>query len=307
MSILADTESSRVYAVDIGGSKMLSAVVSADAELDRLRIWSAVPADPRQLLERIAADFEEAAAQFSIGACGVSIPGLTDPEKGLWRHASFSGMRNWAIGPALRDSLGVPIAICNDVDACAHAEIRWGLGKEAQDFAWITLSNGVGGALVLQGAPYLGSSYAAAEIGHMKAVRSGLPCECGGFGCLEQYASGRAIARQYARKKGLDDAPSCAEIAAWARGGDAIAREVFDEAGGHLGNVIADVISLLNLPLIVFGGGVALSFDLLNNTFTQTLAASLYPEANPMPRVEVTPLGYHAALLGAASLAFSTL
>ena len=300
----ADEQNSRpVYAVDIGGSKLLTALVSGGGKVERLRRWEPVPSTPEALLELIAEQYAEAMQEGGPAAgCGVTIPGLADPRRGLWRHATFSGVRDWPVKAALESRLGIPVAIANDVDACALAELRWGAAKGRKDFLWITLSNGVGGALVLNGSLYTGPGSAAGEFGHLKAVRGGISCECGGRGCLEQYASGRAIARYYARHAGMAENLSAQEVAKRAQGGDLAAREAFVQAGTHLGAVLADAIGLLNVPLVFIGGGVAQSFSLMRDAVEAALRTNLYAEANPLPELRITQLGYHAALLGAASV-----
>lgn len=296
-------KSGPVYAVDIGGSKLVTAIVSADGEVQSLRRREPAPLTPEALIEAIAQQYAEALEEAGpVAGCGVTIPGLADPRRGLWRHASFSGLRDWPVQAALAERLGLEVAIANDVDACALAEQRWGAAQGRRDFLWITLSNGVGGALVLDGSLYTGAGHAAGEIGHLKAVRGGIPCECGGRGCLEQYASGRAIARHYAQSGGTADGASAQEVARRALSGEPAAREAFALAGSHLGEVLADAIGLLNVPLVFFGGGVAQSFALMRDAVEGSLRTNLYAEANSLPEMRVTQLGYHAALLGAASV-----
>lgn len=291
-----------VFAVDLGGSKLMTSAVTAEGHLYAVRRVEPVPKTPTEILEVIA-DHRDRLVENGhvLRGAGVAIPGLTDSGAGLWRHASFSGIRDWVVREAVERRLGIPVAIANDVDACALAEARWGGARGKRDFLWITLSNGVGGALFLNGELYAGAGCAAGEIGHMKAVRGGHSCGCGGRGCLEQYASGRAIARAYAERTGGSPL-GAREIAELAKRGQAHALEAFREAGRHLGAVLADAISLLNVPLVFLGGGVAQSFALMRETFDATMVENLYPEANPLPEVQVTQLGYEAALLGAASV-----
>ena len=292
-----------ILAVDLGGSKLLLGLVGADGSIQAVRRVDPVPAQQEELLESITgyAASLQSEGHAPPARCGVAIPGLTDPIRGIWRHASFSGIRDWAIRDELQDRLGIPVSIANDVDACALAERLWGGARDEPDYLWITLSNGVGGAIVLDGRLYRGPGFAAGEIGHMKAVRDGLPCGCGGRGCLEQYASGRAISRHYRDLRG--DSLSAATIAERAREGDEAALDSFRRAATHLGNVLADALMLLNLPRVFLGGGVARALDLMEAPLREALAANLYPEANTIPHLSPTRLGYEAALLGAASLA----
>lgn len=298
-------QSGQIFAVDLGGSKVLTGLVERSGRFSEVERFVPEGGDVESILEIIESRFDALSASVSLVGCGVTIPGLADPVKGVWRHASFSGVGNLPLRDLLEKRLGIPVAIANDVDACASAEQRWGGGRACRNFAWVTLSNGVGGALVLNGELYRGEGFAAGEMGHMKAVRGGRACECGGFGCLEQYASGRAIAQDYRNRAGVERACSAEEVADLCRRDDPHARAAFEYAAQQLGIVLSDVVSLLNLPVVFFGGGVAQSFDLLRPAVAAALEANLYAEANAVPELKVTELGYHAALLGAASIFIS--
>lgn len=295
----------QIFAVDLGGSKVLTGLVERSGRFFEVERFVPGEGGIDLILEEIESRYHALKASFPLDGCGVTVPGLADPVTGIWKHASFSGVGNLPLRDLLEKRLGLPVAIANDVDACASAEQRWGGGRAFRNFAWITLSNGVGGALVLNGELYRGEGCAAGEIGHMKAVRGGRACECGGCGCLEQYASGRAIAHDYRNRAGVEGPCSAEDVADLCRMDDPHARAAFDYAGQQLGIVLSDVVSLLNLPVIFFGGGVAQSFELLRPAVVAALEANLYAEANGVPELKVTELGYHAALLGAASIFIS--
>ena len=123
-------------------------------------------------------------------AAGATIPGLADAASGMWVEASFSGIRNVPIAHLLEQEFGLPAAIENDARACALAERMFGAGKDVDDFFYVTVSNGIGGALFLNGALYTGALGNAGEIGHCTAVENGRPCGCGKRGCLEAHAAG---------------------------------------------------------------------------------------------------------------------
>jgi glucokinase len=284
----------------------MTGCVDADGTLRQVSRVEPAPVDVEGILQAVTEQYEAILKKEDCvpARCGMAIPGLTDPLRGVWWHGSFSGIRDCPIRDVVEERLGIPVYMANDVNACALAERLWGGAKAEPDYLWVTLSNGVGGAIMLDGRLYHGPGCAAGEVGHMKAVRDGgLPCDCGASGCLEEYASGRAISRHYKDlNKGKELLPAKA-IAGLARDGDAAAMEVFQSAARHLGNVLADAISLLNVPCIFLGGGVAQSFDLMEEVLLEALGNNLYPEANKVPRVAMTHLGYEAALLGAAATA----
>lgn len=101
--------------------------------------------------------------------------------------------------------MACPAAIENDARACALAERMFGAGKDVDDFFYVTVSNGIGGALFLNGALYTGALGNAGEIGHCTAVENGRPCGCGKRGCLEAHAAGPAISKNYLELGGTPD------------------------------------------------------------------------------------------------------
>ena len=296
-------------AMDVGGSKYVVAIITGDGRiLNRRRgTWRALDAPTilRQLTEEARILLDES-AEVPI-ACGITIPGLADPERGLWVEASFSGIRNFAICHAVEKALGIPAYCENDGQAYALAEMTFGCCRDVRDFLFINVSNGIGGAIVSGGRLLSGSRGFAGEFGHCNAVPSGRPCKCGQMGCLEMHAAGPGIARTYEEMGGAPDAAGqradCRTIADRARTGDLIARAAFEEAGRCLGRVLATAVNLLNPCRIVIGGGVSLAFDLFAPALRQTLRNLIYVGANPDLTVLPTPLGYDAGLYSAAAIA----
>jgi glucokinase len=242
---------------------------------------------------------------------GATIPGLADPTRGLWVEASFSGIRDFPFGPVMEQEFGLPVSIDNDCNACALAERVFGCCRGVDDFIWITVSNGIGGCVFLKGAPYAGGSGNAGEIGHV-VVEEGpaaRPCKCGSAGCVEMHASGPAVATNYLSLGGAQciagEPPSAKSIEALARGGDKTALAAYELEGLYLGRAVAAAVNLLNPRKVVIGGGVSLGFDLFWPSLERTLRSRIYRRANPSLIVEPTALGYNAALLGAAALAFA--
>lgn len=134
--------------VDIGGSKVIVGLVS-----DAGKVLSAVHKSFPQRYDResLLSSIGELAGQLDLQGVtfgGAAVPGLADPGKGLWLSSPFTSISEWDIAGDLQSILGVPFFAENDVNACAVAERRFGLCKDTQDFLWITMSNGVGGAAI---------------------------------------------------------------------------------------------------------------------------------------------------------------
>lgn len=290
-----------VLAIDVGGSKIVAAVVDAAGVVSgRVQRPLAVSQDQAGVMAAVKSLAHEAAG-VGVDAIGVTIPGLADPEAGLWVYSPFSGIRDVPVKRLLEDEFRLPVGIENDVNACARAEMRFGLCADGQSFIWLTVSNGIGGCVVVDGRVMTGADNCAGEIGHVIVVEDGVLCGCGHHGCAEVYGAGPAIARRWREAGGAPglDAKAIAELA---RRGDATARRVFGDTGYFIGKALAPAVSLLNPHKVVLGGGVSLSFDLFQEQLWAALGALAFPAALEHLTVEPTALGYDAGLLGAAAI-----
>ncbi len=190
-------------------------------------------------------------------AAGATIPGLADAASGMWGEASFSGIRELPIARLLRQEFGLPTAIENDARACALAERLFGGRKSCGRFFYVTVSNGIGGALFLNGALYTGALGNAGELGHCTAVENGRPCGCGKRGCLEAHAAGPAITKNYMELGGTPGEERRAahgERLPPARGQGAAALCTFALEGRLLGAALAQAVNILNPARIILGG-----------------------------------------------------
>lgn len=295
-------------AVDIGGSKLTVGIVTAQGSvLVKRRFALPKISDPEVLLDTViekSTGVLEDVGSSRIRCAGVTIPGLADPGRGMWVYSPFSGIESYPIAEALSRRLGFDVRIENDVNACAIGERAFGVCTGCEDFLWVTLSNGVGGGLILGGRVYRGATGFAGEVGHTVAVRGGLKDDAGIAGALEAYASGRGIRARYRQLSGRVPENGAVGVARLARRGDRHALSVFDTVGVCVGAVVAAAVNLLNLPTVVLGGGVSQSFDLFCDALRRTIAAEVFSAANPNPRVVVSRFPTEAALLGAAALAF---
>lgn len=296
-----------VLALDLGGSKFIVGIVNEEGEVLAKEhfLWKELTKEA--VMESILEAVKSFRATYTeeCNAIGVTIPGLADPEKGIWIEASFSMIRNLPIAEILTKEFGLPAYVDNDVNACAIAEKRFGCCKDIKDFAWITVSNGIGGALYLNNDIYYGAFGNAGEIGHFTVVDGGRPCNCGSSGCLEMHAAGPAILKNYEEKTG--NVKTAKELSEMARDGDKEAAAIFNLEGEYLGKAVAALANIINPRKVVFGGGVMESFDLIAPAMYESYKKNVYFYANEGLEIERTGLGYYAALLGAAAVAFRKL
>jgi len=288
---------------DVGGSKYITGLVTGEGKVlcsERGR-WGALT--PEGVTASLVASGRRMLAghpEYVPEIVGVTIPGLARAEEGLWVEASFSGIRNLPVARLLREAFGLPVYGENDAKACALAEKLFGEARGTDNFLYVTVSNGVGGAVFSDGRLLYGSG-AAGECGHVTVVEDGRKCKCGKSGCLEAYAAGPGLARTYEELTGRRTEGEA--IARLARQGDPAALEVFRLEGVYLGRMIGMAVNLLSPDLVVLGGGLSLAFDLFQPSMKETVQAHVYRTANPCLRIAATPLGYQGGLLGAAALA----
>lgn len=294
---------------DVGGSKYIVGLVSRFGRVMEMRrgVWRALTEEcVLDTLLQAAKELLQTTGAKPL-ACGVTIPGLADPQRGLWVEASFSGIRNFPICRCLTESLGLPAYCDNDGQAYALAEMVFGACRGVQDFVYMNVSNGIGGALVSGGRLLYGNNGNASEPGHCCVIPGGRLCKCGSRGCLEMHAAGPGISRNYQEaggSPGSDGKPATAEeIAGRARAGEALAQEIFQLEGQLLGRILAMEINLLNPRKVILGGGVALAYDLFGPSLEETVREQVYRGANPDYVIEPTSLGYLAGLYGGAAIA----
>ena len=302
-------------AIDAGGTKLLVGVVNERGEVLARRKEAVTEHGHTAYFARCAelsrAALADAGLAFGdLAAVGMNIPGMTTPDGHVYGSPS-SGWPSFEARPLLEGLLGcpgLPVFFENDINACAVAERRFGGAPD--DFVWLTVSTGNGGAVFSGGKLVRGANNCAGEIGHVKVeYEHPLPCGCGGLGCLEAHASARAIERR-AKEVYADDpdwkgkSVSAKDLEALARSGDERARAIYADAGKYIGRALAAAANFVNFKRAYIGGGVAPALDLMLPTLMAALKAGTVGPAADGVEVVRTALGYEAALLGAAAVAF---
>lgn len=286
----------RSLGVDIGGSKLLACLVDdAGRVLFRTRQATGRSLAPDDAVSRVTAVVAE--ARRNAGGCdaiGIGFPGLVDPQRGLARSSvMIDGWRDVALAARVEASTGLPCAIDNDVNAAARSEVAR-RGQADRDLLFVAVGTGIGGAVVINGAIWPGTSGLAGEVGHLCVDARGPRCECGARGCVNLYASGTAIAARLA-SAGLS----------WPAGEDGdheAAWAVIDGGARALGRALGSALNLLNLPLVVIGGGVAELGDRYITEVARAANESCMAEIAASCRFELARAGYEAAAIGAALL-----
>lgn len=287
-----------VLAIDIGGTKFAAAVATADGTLhDRFEL----PAGPRphttlhNLLER--------ASVHDLAGVGIGSAGPIDLADGSVSPVNIPTWRDFHLVREVQRHLpGLPVTLAGDAQCMALGE-WWRSGREMDSLLGIVVSTGIGGGIVLNGQPILGSTGNAGFLGHMVVDPGGASCACGATGCLETIASGPSMVRWALTRGWTSGKPDARSLAGAARTGDPIAQAAFTRAGEALASVIADAAILLDLRHTVIGGGVAAAGDLL---LTPIRAALSRRHLTRSLTVTTTALDRDAGLHGAAALALTT-
>ena len=299
-----------VLAIDIGGSKYIVGIMREDGQLlvHEKHFWEEIsPESVVKTLTAAAKTLLSKYPQYPCEAAGATIPGLADSKNGIWVEACFSGIKNLPIARLLEDALGLETCIENDTNACTLGEKMYGHAKDVSDFIYFTVSNGCGGALFANNRRYTGGLGNAGEIGHCVVEENGRLCDCGSRGCFEAHASGRALAQNFLELGGSfpGGVPTAKQLDELARAGDKTAKKAYDIEGYYIGKAAAMVANIVNPEMIIIGGGVAMGFDLFEETLRKTFEERIYRAANRGVRIVKTALGYEGALMSAGALAFN--
>jgi len=293
--------------LDIGGTKIAAGLADPGGALvHTARRPTPTDASAEQVWAAVAAMIADTlrAADGAVVAVGIASAGPIDLHSG---SVSPINIGCWH-GFPLRDRVaaavpGVPVQLAGDGVCMALGEHWRGAGRGARFLLGMVVSTGVGGGLVLDGAPYAGRTGNAGHVGHVVIEQDGQPCTCGGRGCVETVAAGPSLAR-WARANGWSTPPGAGaeELADAAVAGDAVAVRAFHRGATALAAMIASVAAVCDLDLVVIGGGVAKSGRLLFDPLRAALAD--YARLDFLAGLRVVPaeLGGQAGLVGAARL-----
>lgn len=283
--------------IDFGGTRIKGGVVDGGRVVRRDAIETR--GSPAELLDAVAALVRR--LDPSPRSVGVAIPGECDATGRCYRLPNVPGFEGVPIAADLSRRLGCPVGVENDATTAALGESLFGHGREHASFVVVTLGTGIGGGVVLDRRVRRGAHGFGGELGHVPIDRSpSAPrCACGQRGCVEAFAGTRALLGRFRELGG--EADEILGISEAARGGDARARQVFEEMGDALGWMLTAVQNTLDLDAIVFAGGVARSFDLIEPSVRRTLRGRAYAEPLGEVPLLVSSLG-DAGIVGAAHL-----
>ena len=293
-------------ALDIGGTKIAAALVDPDGVLVHRGQLPTPHADSQQVwatVDTLIGAALAAADGRPLRGVGVASAGPIDLAAGTVSPLNIASWREFPIVQRVADRTGLPVRLAGDVVCLAMGEHWRGAGQGVRFLLGMVVSTGIGGGLVLGGAPYLGRTGNAGHIGHVVVDPAGPRCACGGQGCVEAVASGVNLAR-WAHEHGWDAPPEAdAKMLAEAAGrGVPVAVEAFTRGAEAIAVAIASTAAVCDLDLVVLGGGVANAGEVLFGPLRAALAN--YAGLSFLRGLRVVPaaLGGDAGLVGAAAL-----
>ena len=311
--------------IDLGGTSIKGALVErTQGIVDRRTRPTEGEQGPEHVLDRIAAVAREllrAHSDVTPVGLGMGVPGAVDLERTTVHYPS--NLADWRVvnvREALSARTGIHhVVVENDANVAGLGSAHYGAGIAHDSFIMVTLGTGVGGAIIYNNKVFRGSTGGAGEIGHVSIDYEGPLDNSGVSGAIEAYL-GQHFLSEHARIR-LRHRPASAVhtltdgdlstltpriLHEAATQGDEAAIEVLAWAGRKLGYALSSAISLLDIRVVVVGGGVSKAGDFLLDPAREVLHHQVFPAFQEGLRIEREQLGNEVAVLGAAQLAFST-
>lgn len=310
--------------IDMGATTIKAGIVDGKgAILHQVTVDTRANKGPLAVVRQLNFSIDELIGRHSIGefqGIGVGSPGVVDATEGVVHYPpNFADWTDVALEKALRRAHPIPIVIENDANVAAIAEARYGAGMKYNDFLFVIWGTGVGGGVIVGKKIYRGPYGGAGEVGHVSIDYNGPACNCGSRGCIESYIGQRYLSqrtRDILERRGKDGLPSKIVdlvdgdlskiepliISEAAESGDPTATEILEEAGQLLGYALASILNVLDLRVVVIGGGVSAVPRFVFKAIENSLRSRVLTPHKKGIRVVRAELGNEAGMIGAASL-----
>ena len=306
----------------MGGTKILAAALnSTDGIFARVKKPTKADSSGKEYVKSLASIVNELIEENNfkkedIKAVCLGVPGSLNPYTGIIDLAPNLGIKNFNIKEKLEKEINFPVLIENDVNMGGLGVKNYGIGKDSKNMLAVFIGTGIGGALFFDSKIYRGSNYAAGEIGHMIVQKNGPLCGCGRRGCFEAVASRTAIAKKITAslkkdKKSIlnklvkpgDKIKSKALATAVKKKDPVVIKHISDECE-TIGIVLGSISNLLNLDMIVLGGGLIEALDHFMMPLIKTAFRGHVLKASAKGvKIVASKLGDDVALFGGLALA----
>lgn len=286
--------------LDLGGTKILAAVVDDGKVVDSVRVDTPQTGFPDVIAALAASAKELLARGFEVSRVGIGSPGPLDKERKRVLFApNIAGMDDAPLVAELEAALQLPVVLENDANAAGYAEHLYGAAREFSSSIYVTISTGIGGGIFVGERVLRGANGLAGEIGHMTMLLGGPMGGDGHTGSLEALAAGRSMARDasYAYGREMDTR----ELFTRARGGEPKAVGIVENSALFVGVGLANLVKIIDPEAFVIGGGIADTGEFYLGRVRA--AAEHYLEGYPVPQFRKAELGGNAGVIGAAAIA----
>jgi glucokinase-like ROK family protein len=295
-----------VLGVDLGGTKMYGAISDLGGHILTEVNLGRHESSGEESFERLASLIDTLLASpklegRQVRGIGVGAPGITRHHEGIVSWAYTLNWKDFPLKARLASRYSLPITVDNDVNLAALGELWFGAGQNTQNMVLIAIGTGIGAGIIIDGALYRGAHEASGEIGHMIPGREFFGSNFEAFGALESLASGTGItnrAREAIKSSGgvLDpEGPLAEQVFDLSRQRQAWAQKIIDETVDYLAVAIANLTVSFDPEVVVLGGGVTGSADLL----VQPILRRLHGMIPTPPKLVVSDLGLRATVMGA--------
>ena len=305
------------FGVDLGGTTVKIAFFDETGlMLAKWEIPTVTAGGGSQILPDIAASIQQFTAQktidpASIIGVGIGVPGPVS-SKGVVNKCINLGWGVLNIAEELSQLVGFPVKAGNDANVAALGEYWKGGGKGCDNMVFVTLGTGVGGGIVLDGHLLHGAHGSGAEIGHIVLNRDETePCNCGKYGCVEQYCSATGIVKLATKAlTTFDDvtalrtneAITCKNVFDCGKAGDPLALQVLDQYYRYMGEFLGNLCNVVDPDAVVLGGGVSKAGQILLDGIRPYFDQYVFHAARGA-RFALASLGNDAGAYGAFKLA----
>ncbi len=316
-----------VIGVDLGGTKILAAVIDEDGGiLSRAKKKTKAERPAEEILGRLTSVCIEAVEKADISfdeikGIGIGSPGPLDPEKGMVIETPNLNLTGACITDFVSNELGVPSFLDNDVNVGTFGEFVYGAGQGCKHIVGLFLGTGIGGGVIVDGKLLHGHSFNAGELGHLKVRAFGAKCGCGMHGCLEAYASKTAMIKYFQKAVAKGKTTILTELIGdnWEKltskifkiayeADDKLVVKELNRAAKLTGVAIGSLLNILSPEKVIIGGGLIEAMD------KELMPVIIeYAKANSFPiihqNVDIVPaaLGDDSGILGAAAIAWKRL
>ncbi len=302
--------------VDIGGTNIKFVHISEKGEV-LTSLTEPTPSGPRlspDNIKNVLIKVLKSILKENIVGIGFGIAGLIDRKNGtVIESPNIPAFKRFPAKEIFEKEFSLPVVVENDANTYAYGEKWIGTGKNFNNFALLTLGTGIGGGMIYKGELFEG----AVEVGHTVIEPQGRFCTCGSFGCLESYASGRAIvdiATSSLEKGTKSMLADCCDgnfykitpslVHETALDGDSLSREIFREVGRYLGIGIANLVNIFSPEAVILGGGLIGAWDMFIEELKKEVFKRAFAPLSANVEILKATLKGDGGATGAAGLVF---